>query len=873
MNKRSLQDLSYSECLQIVINEGGRRGNEKGKFLCPLHSEKTPSFSLNEGKDGVHWFYCFGCNKGGNMINFLNYLGYSYSEACKKLNIESNQRWDKTETQIDVIEQVQNLMINQYKDLKSKNFTLYTKDIFVYQAPNKNYKTYYKCIFRNQQEKQPRFCYFDDNNILQFTAPRKQMPYNFCDALEWKKNRAKGEEHRKIIITEGEKDVETIKNTLQNYYSIKHEKYVPISLKGLTKEAMGSYLSELLETKKTDEIVSIYFIGDNDLAGREYMETIFFLCNQYVDNFFLVELPLIYRMKEGSDITDWVNYMSRVEKKSLIEIREIFFQTIKNHHWDYKKSQCWAVLDEKDKPVSCWQNIASFFQYKKCNMRYEVISGKVHKNLGALINIQDETNASHGICYNSLKSEMYFHGLHIKKSNEIYEHLETFLKKRRFIEMLEVIASKPLNQNFVKYNFSENNNYDFGTYYLAPLLVWLLNNISFQSDQNSEKEFQKIMIFKALLACPYMLRNEGGRRLRGDLRFVSGNQKGKSTFCRELFGATLTDYTWYTQCTLLDVTSRDSKKNALIAPCVILDEGNLKGGKNTSIKEIRAFYDESIFSFIDKFEKNRTEIVRKSILISSSNSKQNSIDIESERRLWQVEIDSLPFLSQLKKDIYCKTPEQQEFWSKYGIHSDNYFAFFEKDGEQYFQFPLLEFWKEMNYLYEFYENQIDTVIEFSQNQLRFYKECWMQGKYMLFDTQIGLEDLHAEHWNDPETVKISNEHFNIILQHSKTLTPRDHSINKNYRALALSKNRTDIDPDIWLHCSKTKKSIRGKKIPYISIGKANYMKSYYDQINQSMPFDPYQYCCPKLNNKTEQAELYKHIDGDGFPKKNSGTEV
>lgn len=860
MNKRYLQDLSYSECLQLILDHGGRGGNDKGKFLCPIHSEKTPSFHLNEGKDGIHWFYCFGCNKGGNMLTFLNHLGYSYSEACKKLGIESNSRWEKTDTEINIIEQVQNLMIDHYKDLKSKNFTLYTKDIFVYQAPNKNFKTYFKCIFRHNNEKQPRFCYFDDENVLHFTAPKKQMPYNYCDALEWKKNKIKKDEHRKIIITEGEKDVDTIKKTLQNYYSIKHERYVPISFKGLTKEATNNYLSELI--RGNEENISVYFIGDNDLAGREYMETIFLSCCEYVDNFFLVELPLIYRMKDGTDISDWVHYMSCIEKKSLIEIREMFFQTIKSHHWNYKKSQCWAVLDEKDKPISCWQNIASFFQYKKCNMRFEVVSGKVHKNLGALINIQDETNASHGICYNSLKSELYFHGLHIKKSNEIYEHLETYLKKRRFIEMLEVIAIRPVNQNFVKYDFSANNNYNFGTYYLSPLLLWLLNNITFQTNEGSHQEFQKIMIFKALLACPYMLRNEGERRLRGDLRFVSGNQKGKSTFCRELFGATLTEYTWYTQCTLLDVTSRDSKKNALTAPCVILDEGNLKGGKSTSVKEIRAFYDESVFSFIDKFEKNRTEIVRKSILISSSNSKQNSIDIESERRLWQIEIEALPFLSQLKKDIYCKTPEQQEFWAKYGIHSDNYFAFYEKAGELYFKFPLLEFWREMNSLYEFYEDHIDTIIEFSQNQLSFYKQCWMQGKYMLFDTQVGLEDLHAEHWDDPETIKIPNEFYNIILQHSKTLTPRDHSINKNYKALALSKNRSDINPDISFTHPHTGKTTRGKQIPYISMAKANYMFQYYDQIGQKMPFDPYMYCSPKVKIIKEYP-----LDEDGFPKK------
>ncbi|MBR5572429.1 MAG: DNA primase [Oscillospiraceae bacterium] len=51
--------------------------------LCPFHNEKTASFSVNTGKQ---IYYCFGCHKGGGVINFIMEVeNLSFPEAVEFL--------------------------------------------------------------------------------------------------------------------------------------------------------------------------------------------------------------------------------------------------------------------------------------------------------------------------------------------------------------------------------------------------------------------------------------------------------------------------------------------------------------------------------------------------------------------------------------------------------------------------------------------------------------------------------------------------------------------------------------------------------------------------------------------------------------------
>ena len=50
---------------------------------CPFHGEKTPSFSVDSE---AQMFYCFGCHKGGTVINFVMEIErMEFMEAVKQL--------------------------------------------------------------------------------------------------------------------------------------------------------------------------------------------------------------------------------------------------------------------------------------------------------------------------------------------------------------------------------------------------------------------------------------------------------------------------------------------------------------------------------------------------------------------------------------------------------------------------------------------------------------------------------------------------------------------------------------------------------------------------------------------------------------------
>ena len=59
----------------------------KGKIRCPLHNEKTASFTVYPNNT----FYCFGCGASGDVLKFVQaYFNIGFKEALMRLDYDFN---------------------------------------------------------------------------------------------------------------------------------------------------------------------------------------------------------------------------------------------------------------------------------------------------------------------------------------------------------------------------------------------------------------------------------------------------------------------------------------------------------------------------------------------------------------------------------------------------------------------------------------------------------------------------------------------------------------------------------------------------------------------------------------------------------------
>ena len=83
--------------MELVLNKYGIKLLRNRMFSCPFHKDKNPSAKCYNTT-----FYCFSCNKTGDLIQFVQYLfNLSFKEAMAKiiddfqLPIKINAKYDK----------------------------------------------------------------------------------------------------------------------------------------------------------------------------------------------------------------------------------------------------------------------------------------------------------------------------------------------------------------------------------------------------------------------------------------------------------------------------------------------------------------------------------------------------------------------------------------------------------------------------------------------------------------------------------------------------------------------------------------------------------------------------------------------------------
>lgn len=138
MQNRSIPQTFIKELISVtnIVELIGFRIKlkKKGKnyyAYCPFHSEKTPSFTVSAEKQ---FFYCFGCNNHGNIIDFLmKYEQINFIDAIKELSnlcgkeIPNNYKNNKNKNLYSIMELLNDLYVKSLSEDTAKLARFYLK--------------------------------------------------------------------------------------------------------------------------------------------------------------------------------------------------------------------------------------------------------------------------------------------------------------------------------------------------------------------------------------------------------------------------------------------------------------------------------------------------------------------------------------------------------------------------------------------------------------------------------------------------------------------------------------------------------------------------------------------------------------------------
>ncbi|NFO38894.1 DNA primase [Clostridium botulinum] len=271
---KELQDIDLK---QLVEQETGEKFNREGYIKCPFHSEKTPSMSVKFIPNANKQRYkCWGCGAVGDAIDFImNFKGMEYNEAREYLGLEV----EKSPVE-DFEEAIKEYVRNQVTRGNKKGY----KPLGIFTFVDENNKPIYsKVKFLKPDGKKETPYYHIENGQVINNRGYDEVPYNYYNLLQGIA------ENKTIVFSEGEKDVNTINNTLSK------KDYVATSIKGFK-----DY------DKIKGEFMKIAVIGDTGEAGQKYIDNIKYNFIKVASSFIIINLPSIKAMGNNIDVTDWL---------------------------------------------------------------------------------------------------------------------------------------------------------------------------------------------------------------------------------------------------------------------------------------------------------------------------------------------------------------------------------------------------------------------------------------------------------------------------------------------------------------------------------------------------------------------------------------
>lgn len=395
--------------------------------LCPFHLEKSPSFRVNDEK---RFFYCFGCNKGGDIFNFLQeYKNISFVESLKEIS-------ESYGIKIDYTSSVQYQKIKNLKDLLNEITDIFYKQLFLDCGKNAlNYITKDRGLKTNTLEhfkigycpKESDFLisYFPENieNLVNLGLLSKQKNGEFYSFFQdriifpildikgdtiafagriYKKEQS--EIRAPKYINSKESEVFKKNKTIYNLNNAKKSRQDPILLEGyldvisMTQAGFSSAVAQMgtaISAEGMDALFeitgNIIFCYDNDEAGKKAEKRAIEIASSMISPTKSISFLKILE----KDVDEFLQAHPASAMSNLIEsaipLHEKMFQNLA-YGVDFKNPQSVSLLEKNlldfTKTISdsiLKKNFANFFKDK---IFITKTSSKNLKNYNDKVNVQ-----------------------------------------------------------------------------------------------------------------------------------------------------------------------------------------------------------------------------------------------------------------------------------------------------------------------------------------------------------------------------------------------------------------------------------------------------------------------------------------------------